>query len=88
MLSRWNEGSQLTSQSTYTSGENPSQIPEGITAIETESAGSSRGVKVNLLPTEREELDDLYLNLLVVKADSETQGSAMSEKEDDTPILK
>lgn len=41
---------------------------------------------MNVLPIEEENLDDLDLDLLEVKSDSETQENTMSE-EDDTPKL-
>lgn len=53
--------------------------------IDTERAGLRR--EVDLLPTE-EKLGDFDLDRLGLRSDSETQGSAMSEEEDNTLTLE
>lgn len=61
-----------------TSSGKPTENPKGnAEAIEAESAGPSR--EVDLLPTEKYKLDDL--DLLWRSAESEPQGSVISEEE-------
>lgn len=66
-----------------TLGEKPTQIPEGVVkSVETERVGSSRDM--NLLPTEKEKLDNLDLQGL--KVNNYMQVGAMLDG--DTPILE
>lgn len=70
----------------YTSGGKPTEVAEGIAEVtETERVGPRS--EVDLLPTEKERVDDHDRDLLGLKSGSETQGTAMLDKEDNTPTL-
>lgn len=70
----------------YTSGGKPTEVAEEIVEVtETERVGPRS--EVDLLPIEKERVDDHDLDLLGLKSGSETQGTAMLDKEDNTPTL-
>lgn len=63
------------------------KIPKRIAkAVKAERARPSK--EVDLLSIEEKKLVDLNLELLRLKSESETQGNAMPEEEDDTPTLE